>query len=302
MVMVAAAILAVIATYILPTKYTARGSILLDAGGDGMNLLNLAQMTDLLPPGVLQSAGRKENGYAYLAIAQSRSLLTDLLHRPQLSNPGRSYLDSFQRIHASEPRRTEIIVKELRESIALDFDARNGVLQIAVTNPNPVIAADIANQLVLELKRFNSDVRDSKARDAVRFVEARSQEAKAALTKAEDQLADFNRANLRIGTSPSLELQQKRLERNVRFNEEAYALLAKQLEISRIEEKKESSVFTAMDQAIPPTKPNRFPRVIAALLAAFISGTAFFLFASWRALAQSDPSAAPEWGDAKGAA
>ncbi len=297
-----AALLAILITYLIPPRYTARASILLDAGAGGTNLINLAQITELLPPGAFPSEAKKENGYAYLAIARSRTLLTGILEQPQLGNPTRRYIDAFESRLASPARRTETAVKELRTCMELDFDAKDGVLRIAVTHRDPVVAADVANQMILELKRFNTEVRASRARDAVQFVGARLQESRLSLTDSENRLADFNRANLRIGTAPGLQLQEKRLERNVRLNEEIYALLAKQLELSQIQEKKESAVFTTMDRAIPPTRPNRFSRILTGFLAAFVAGTAFFLFLSWRALTRSHPGQVSEWGDAQGAA
>jgi len=274
------AALAGAAVILYPADYVADASILLDAQGEGSNLVNLAQISDLLPQGALQSQGRKENGYAYMSISQSRAVLTHLLSQPQSEQSARPILERFAPRSVPQARSLEIAVRRLRKRITSKFDPRSGLYEILVKHRDPELAMTIANRLVDELKRFNSEVRSSRAKGAVVFVEARLDEARNALSVAEDRLTAFNEANARIGNAPELHLQQKRLERNVKLNEDIYALLAKQVELARIQEKKESPVFSIVDPAVTPTRPNRFSLALAILLGGTMAGFAYLLLRS----------------------
>jgi len=271
-VILAAGVLGGIIAFVIPPSYVASSSLLLDSAGDGTNLINLAQLSDFLPAGALPSQSRKENGYAYLEVSRSRALLAHLLGQPRLSDSSSTYMAKLAPRDGSEAERTEVAIRRLRRYVTTKFDQRSGMFQIQVRHPNPRFAADIANQMILVLKRFNLDVRASKATDAVLFVGQRFDESKTSLSNAEDRLAGFQEANARIGHAPGLTLQQRRLERSVKLGEDIYLLLARQLELARVQEKKESPVFTVVDRAVPPTRSDRFPPLVAALLAAFLAG------------------------------
>lgn len=86
-----------------------------------------------------------------------------------------------------------------------------------------------------------------------------------------------------------------RLLRNVKYNEVIYELLARQYEMAKIDEAKDSTVVQVMDKAIEPdrkSKPYRVLRVlISALVALFIGIVAAFV---WEAIEKvhSDPQQA----------
>lgn len=275
--MAAAAALAVGVTFVVPAGYVAETSILLDSYSDLSSLLSLAQSSDILPGGILPGQSRKENGYSYTSIITSRSTLSDLLAHPTGRSPNETYLSVFSPGSGTPQRKLEVAMGRLKKAIATRFDQRSGLFQISVTHESPVIATGIANLLALELRRFNTDVRTTRARDAVGFVADRLQESKQSLTVSENELAAFKSANARIGNAPELLLRQSRLEREVHFNENIYALLSRQYELAQIQAKNETPVFTIMDPAMEPTRPHRMPRVLTGLIAGLVTGLVFLL-------------------------
>jgi uncharacterized protein involved in exopolysaccharide biosynthesis len=171
----------------------------------------------------------------------------------------------------------EVAMSRLKKTIATRFDQRSGVFQIDVTHRSAAIATGVANLLAAELRRFNTDVRTTRARDAVGFVADRLEESKQALFKSENELAAFRSSNARIGNAPELQLQQSRLEREVHFNENIYALLSRQYELAQIQAKNETPVFTIMDPATAPTRPHRMSRVLIGVVAGLITGLVYLL-------------------------
>jgi len=275
--MCVAAALAVGVTFVLPPKYVAETSILLDSYSGLSSLISLAQSSDILPGGMLSGLSRKENGYFYSTFFTSRWALADLLNQPTGRHPGETYLSVFAPLSGTPQRKVEVALNRVKKTIATRFDQRSGIFQISVSHRSAAIATGVANLLAAELRRFNTDVRTTRARDAVGFVADRLEESKQSLNKSENELAAFRSANARIGNAPELQLKQSRLEREVQFNENIYALLSRQYELARIQEKNETRVFTIMDPATAPTRPLRFSPGLGGLLAAFIAGAAYVL-------------------------
>lgn len=262
-----AAVIAALVSLLLPPRYDSEAVILLDSGGDGTNLINLSQVADLLPPGGLPMQSRRENGYAYLEMIKSRSLLTHLLAQPLPGSSGESYLTQFSSQGGNEAVRIEQAIRRIRKAISARFDSKAGIVRISAQHRRRDVASSVANQIVAELSRFNAEIRTTRARGAVAFVEQRVEESKRGLMAAEDQLAAFREANARIGNAPGLLLKQKRLERDVQLNEEVFSLLSKQLELARIQEKKEAPVFSVLDSAVPADRAKRFSPILASVLA-----------------------------------
>lgn len=85
-----------------------------------------------------------------------------------------------------------------------------------------------------------------------------------------------------------------RLMREVKYNELMFELLAKQYEIARVEEAKESPLIQVMDRASPPEKktgPKRALMVVAGSLAGLFAGILVVLGRAALQFAQQDPTA-----------
>ena len=274
---IAAALLAVIVVRMLPADYVAETSILFDGATEGLASFDLSQLSDILPNGLGGGQGRRENIHAYVPIVESRSLLTRVLQARDPSDSTRTIFVRFAPTGGSDQRKWETAVKRARDAVKAGLDSKPGVLRISVRDRDSRTAAGVANLLVAEVQRFNRESRMSRAADATDFIEARLTEAKLSLAGAEDALAAFRSRNARIGNAPGLVLQERRLTRSVEVEEQTYLLLARQLELARIQEKREGPVFSVIDSAVPPTRPSRFPYTVVALIAALIAGSAYVL-------------------------
>jgi uncharacterized protein involved in exopolysaccharide biosynthesis len=271
------AVLAVLVSIIRPGKYESTATLLLDTTDDFSGIIGASGLSDLLPLGALGMGSARESGYAYLQLCKSNSVIGDLLPLPDPSNPGSSYFDTFAPKTGTQAARTEEAILALSRCILASYDPRSNVFRVTVRTHGSKASADIANQIVAGLKRFNSDVRTTRARDGSAFVRARLEESRSALSQAEARLATFQGSNVRLGNSPALALQLKRLDREVRQNEELFSLLSRQLELSQIQEKKEAPVFSVVDTAVAPSKKAGVPVVIAGVLGALFCGITAFL-------------------------
>ena len=91
-------------------------------------------------------------------------------------------------------------------------------------------------------------------------------------------------------------IENLRLLREMRYNELTYELLAKQYEIAKIDEAKDSAIIQVMDKAIEPdrkSKPVRWQIVLlSTLVAGFLAVLGAFLL---EALTKSDSRSAERW-------
>lgn len=94
-------------------------------------------------------------------------------------------------------------------------------------------------------------------------------EARAELGSAEEALAAFRRSNVRIANSPQLQLEQSRLERNIQSRSVIYDLLARQYEVARIEEKRDTPTFSVVDPPKPPVRKYR-PQILVNMVVAVL--------------------------------
>src|SRR5207302_11433534 len=91
-------------------------------------------------------------------------------------------------------------------------------------------------------------------------------------------------------------IENLRLLREMRYNEVTYELLAKQYEMAKIDEAKDSAVIQIMDRAIEPdrkSKPVRYQIVLlSTLVAALLAVICAFVL---EAMSESDPRNADRW-------
>jgi tyrosine-protein kinase Etk/Wzc len=118
------------------------------------------------------------------------------------------------------------------------------------------------------------------------------------LAKLEGSASGLGRTNATGGKG----IDSLALLREVKYHEVVFELLAKQYEMAKIDEAKDSSVVQVMDQAIEPdrkSKPRRSVLVLISALVAFISSVLFaFCYESF-AHSKADPKHAARMEDLK---
>ena len=99
------------------------------------------------------------------------------------------------------------------------------------------------------------------------------------MKNAQINLKEFNESNRRVESSPSLKLEESRLEREVSLQTTLYMTLKSQFENVKIEEVEEAAMIEVIDGPIVPfkvTRPKKVSSVIFTFILAFLS--LFFFF------------------------
>jgi uncharacterized protein involved in exopolysaccharide biosynthesis len=258
-----------------PKSYRAEARILPNVSQSrSSSLLGLASGMGLSD--VLSGLGAMENPVlTYPEILTSRQLLLRTVLSPYPPDSPDSTNTVLAAIHADGPterRRVEDGIRRLRDASSIRANPRSGLISVSAVTGDSVLSAYLVNQMLLELDRFNVETRATQGRATREFIEGRMREARVELNQAERELTAFRQSNLRIGNSPQLLLEQARLEREVDARSELYRLTARQYELARIEEKRDTPTFSVIDPAVPPVRKYR-PQVILNTLIAGISAT-----------------------------
>ena len=167
------------------------------------------------------------------------------------------------------------ILRNLRDRISADVNRESGVVAISVKMQDDVIAADVADEVVVRLSKYITDYRTEKARRDVEFIEQRYEEARERFEEAQRELARFNDENRgQLTALARTEEQLLQSQYNLTFN--LYNSMAERLEEARIKLQEETPVVNVLEQAAVPdrrSEPKRAQIMIIYTILGGILGT-----------------------------
>ncbi len=163
----------------------------------------------------------------------------------------------------------------------LSVSKEANTLDIKTAFTNPQLAYDVHTLLLDVLKDYFKNDYMSRGRKKREFIEARVEEVLTALTTAETALLLHQEKNIRT-IAPRVILKQERLKRKVLLQAELYGELLKQLEMAKIEEKKDTPIFEIFQDPERPlvsSEPNRKLLIVIGFILGMGAGT-FIIFIS----------------------
>ena len=166
----------------------------------------------------------------------------------------------------------KIGTESLLEMIGVEQDMKSSIYTITVDAFEPQFAADLCAVLIEELDEHQQKYKTEKVKETRQFIEGRIVEVQKELEDAEEDLKVFRDRNRQIGQSPALLLEQQRLTRETSVLTGVFTTLKQQLEMTKIEEVKESALVQVLDPPEAPlkrSKPKRKQSVLLALILGF---------------------------------
>lgn len=194
----------------------------------------------------------------YADLVKSRAILSTVVDSGVAVAPNAKPIDvaSAYRVKNDNPAlRRELAIQKLGDNVAVATNAKTGVVTMRVTANAPELSVAISTRLLDLISRFNLDTRRSQASAERKFTEERLAYVKKDLRSAEDQLQNFLQTN-RVNTSPQLQAQQDRIEREVRMQQDLYSGLAKSYEQAKIDEVRDTPVITVVERPEAPARPD----------------------------------------------
>ncbi len=186
----------------------------------------------------------------------------------------RAPLIDILRVGPDSPRkRLSAAVLRLGRLITTSTNDRTGTITLDVVMPDAELAADVGSRLYQELEHFNAETRGSAARRRREFADRELTRARGELAGAEGGMRQFLEANRDGLNTPRLAFLRQQLQRKIELATELYSQFARELEEARIDEVRDTPVFTIVERPEAPAY-REFPRRVRMVLLGGFLGAA----------------------------
>lgn len=145
------------------------------------------------------------------------------------------------------------IIKELQNRISVFVDKKTQVVTVSVDMQDPVISAQVTDNVVGKLQTYITNYRTQKAKQDLEFTDKVLKEAQAAYYKAQKAYAAFEDGNKNI-ISASYRTEQERLRNEMTLTFNVYNTLAQKLEQDKLRVQEQTPVYTIIEPATVPLK------------------------------------------------
>jgi uncharacterized protein involved in exopolysaccharide biosynthesis len=220
--------LAIVASLLIRTQYTATASILVKIGRELVYRPDIGEASSAMP-----SIDRDELYASNIQIMRTPSLIEAVIDHVGLSRiypdlaedkpsggPSGDVLaairsaigSAFDAVglgsHLPPPSRMAVAVSRVEKHLWTDVAKRTGIIQVTFMNPDPVVAADVANAVVAEFQKRAGAIYDS---PDLQFEQARVDTQRAELDEAQNKLNAYRHAHnvYALNDQLGLLLQQK---------------------------------------------------------------------------------------------
>ena len=173
----------------------------------------------------------------------------------------------------------KMVIHEFNEMIKVSKSRLSPIVTVKLDFFEPQVAADILEKVIEVAGKTQVKIKLKQISEKRQFIEERISEVTRALKNAEIKLKDFKESNRRVERSPSLKLEESRLEREVSLQTTLYMTLKSQFENVKIEEVEEAAMIEVIDGPIVPfkvTRPKKISSIIFTFIFTFLS--LFFFF------------------------
>ena len=280
-------------TLMLPRHWSASGAFTPQAGTSRLGRLSgLAAELGVAVP--IQDAGLQP-GF-YVDLLGSDALLRRVVLAPLQVTRG----DEVEMVSLADANGddgvvgVENAVKTLRKWLSIRTNVKSGIVSLTVRTRDPGLSAAVAQQLLVEVDRFNRENRQGLAGAERRFIQERLLEARDSLLAADMRLLAFLEANRDIRNSPELGFERNRLERVSAERQQVVTALAQAYEEARIAEVRDTPLITVVQQPTIPAIPDPRFLLVKTLLVFVVTVALVLLAAYWSELARHHIEE-PQW-------
>ncbi len=162
------------------------------------------------------------------------------------------------------------LCKAIISNIDCHVDKKTNVIDIVVTDQDPLIAKTMVNAVTAQLQMFITNYRTNKARNDLQYMEKLFQEAETDYTKSRLRYAAFCEANSNI-ILKSVESKMEELENEMQLKYNIYTQVVEQLQMAKAKVQERTPAFTILQNATVPVKHSNLPKVFILLLFVILS-------------------------------
>lgn len=176
------------------------------------------------------------------------------------------------------PKKTDDVVKNIRNSLSIKIDKKTGSITISVSDQDPLVCKTIADSTRTRLESFITNYRTKKAKDDYAYYKKLTEDAHAEYQKIRRLYGNYSDANEDV-ILQSVKSKQEDLENEMQLKYNAYTTLSTQMDAARAKVLAKTPAFTLIQGAAVPVKPESPKRMIFVLVWAFIAfaGTSIYV-------------------------
>ena len=251
--------------------YTATFSFLPHAGEQGVvsGVAGLASQFGLSVP---RTNSAERSPAFYQDLITSREILNGMVRSgvEVVTATGVTNVDLAEhfRIDGETPEEQSALTRRrLAESVLeVSFSPATSVVTVGVRTDEPGLSAAVGRRLLDLISAFDLETRQSQASAERGFAEERLEQLQGEFLTAESSLESFLVENRQFTNSPQLTFEHDRLVRQVTMRQELMTAMAQAYEQARIDEVRNTSVITVIDQPEVPTLPNPRGRLVTQVM------------------------------------
>lgn len=172
------------------------------------------------------------------------------------------------------------IAHELSSRIKITSDKKTGVTTLAVTMQDALISAALTDTVMHRLQNYITDYRTNKARHDLAFSEKLFKEAKENYYAAQQKYARFTDGNQDI-ILQSYKAEQERLQNEMNLAYNVFNQVAQQLQMAKAKVQEITPVYTVVQPAtvpLRPEKPNKMIILVGFIFLAGVGAVGWILF------------------------
>ncbi len=274
-------------------SYVAESTLTPEASASGLaRLAGLAARFGAAVPGL----GGEDQGSIdfYSMVLQSPALLAEVVETPYHFAKTPAGTDSVEGtlvqlygVKGDDQReKVRKAVIRLQGRLSVSTDRLANVVTLQVKAPWRELAQQINRRMLEVLNTFNLQQRQTQARAERVFAEQRVNLAREELATAEDSLEAFLEKNRSYQTSPRLVFEAARLQRRIDLQQQVYTTLVQAYEAARIDEVRNTPVYTVIQPPELYTRRSRSQIVMGLLAFVFFMVVCATIALLWEYLAQ----------------
>lgn len=146
-------------------------------------------------------------------------------------------------------------VESLRKAITADVDKKTGVTTVSVTLQDPLVTASVTDTVVVQLQKYITAYRVSKAQQDCNYLEQLYKERQQEYYEAQQNYANYMDANKGVVLQTAL-TERERLLNEMNLAYQVYSQVATQLQVARAKVQEAKPVFAVVEPATVPLLPS----------------------------------------------
>mgnify|MGYP003292211235 CR=1 FL=1 len=158
----------------------------------------------------------------------------------------------------------------IQSIINIEPDKKSGMTKLSVTVQDPLVAATMADTVLVKLQKYITKYKTSKAEEDLKYWEQLYKERQDEYYKAQEKYAKYSDANQGV-ILQSVRIEQERLQNEQSLAFQVFTQVATQLQMSRAKLQEEKPAFAILEPASVPLLPTGTSKIIIVLGLAFLA-------------------------------